>query len=117
LIVQTPEDFQQWLRENERPARAPAGASAIAGAALFQDKTCGSCHRIRGSDAAGDVGPDLTHLASRKTLVAGMMMTDETNLLAWLTDPQKIKPGAHMPDFLFKEDSIHAIADYLSELK
>ena len=117
VIAQSTEDFQQWLAENEKPASAPADTMAIFGASLFQNKTCSSCHRIRGTDAVATVGPDLTHMASRKTLVAGIMINDKANLLAWITDPQKIKPGAHMPDFLFKKDTINAIAYYLSELK
>jgi len=39
------------------------------------------------------------------------------NVYRWLTDPQKVKPGAHMPRFIFGQDSIRALTAYLSQLK
>jgi cytochrome c oxidase subunit 2 len=63
------------------------------------------------------VGPDLTHLASRQLLLTGLLSTNESNIYSWINHPQKIKPGANMPDFLLEKDSIKAIAHYLSQLK
>lgn len=117
VIAQTPSDFQRWLHARKQQAEKPMGKMAMLGAALFQHKTCGSCHRIRGTEANADVGPDLSHLASRKTLLAGMEANNKENLSAWISNPQEVKPGAHMPNFIFEKDTINAIVDYLSELK
>ncbi len=40
------------------------------GLRLFLSTGCGACHRIAGTKAAGEIGPDLTHLASRGTIGA-----------------------------------------------
>jgi heme/copper-type cytochrome/quinol oxidase subunit 2 len=68
-------------------------------------------HPVRGTVAAGLQGPDLTHFASRGTMLSGMMDNTSVNVFTWLTDPQKVKPGAHMPRFIFSPDSIRAITD------
>lgn len=109
--------FQQWISENEKSAFPPSDAQAITGARLFQTKTCATCHRIQGTPAAGIEGPDLTHLASRRTLLTGLLKNNAQNLMAWVAHPQQIKTGAHMPDFKFQHDSLNAIVHYLEQLK
>ena len=37
---------------------------------FFRTQACAGCHAIRGTQAHGTVGPDLTHLGSRLTLGA-----------------------------------------------
>lgn len=117
VIAQTPKDFQKWIDEHKAPAKMPTDTMAKLGAVLFQTKTCGSCHRIEGTAAIANVGPDLTHLESRETLLSGMQPNNRENLSAWISNPQNVKPGAHMPNFIFNKDTIEAIVDYLSELK
>ena len=117
VIAQSPEDYQLWLRDEAAAAETPADTLARAGAVLFQEATCSSCHRVRGTGANGLQGPDLTHFASRQTMLAGMMPNNFANVENWLTDPQKVKPGAHMPRFIFTQDSIRALTAYLEQLK
>ncbi len=110
-------DFDQWLAANAKDAVKPQDSLAITGARLFQSKTCANCHRIQGTDATANTGPDLTHLAERKEILTGLLANNETNLFKWINHPQEIKPGAHMPDFKFKKDTLKAIVHYLEELK
>ncbi|WP_431210313.1 cytochrome c oxidase subunit II [Puia sp. P3] len=117
VIAQPPEQFDRWLASQSAPAQAPAGRFAGFGQSLFLSASCASCHRIKGTGANGRAGPDLTHLAERGTLLAGRMVNDSANLVAWLTDPQKIKPGARMPRFILARDSIDALAAYLTHLQ
>lgn len=117
VIAQNENDFNEWLAENAKAAVTPTDSLALRGAELFQSKTCASCHRIQGTAATSDVGPDLTHLASRHTLLTGLMKNNVSNLFKWVDHPQQIKPGAHMPDFNFNRDSVNAIVHYLGELK
>lgn len=117
VIAQTDSDFNKWLAENAKAAVKPTDQLAMKGAELFQSKSCASCHRIQGTPAAAEVGPDLTHLASREELLTGLMKNNEENLFKWVNHPQSIKPGAHMPDFNFNKDSVNAIVHYLEELK
>ena len=117
VIAQQQNDFTQWLIENAKDAQKPKDSLALRGAALFQRNTCANCHRIQGTKAVANIGPDLTHLASRDLLLTGLMDNSPDNLFKWVSQPQKIKPGAHMPDFNLKEDSVKAIVYYLNQLK
>jgi cytochrome c oxidase subunit 2 len=117
VFAQSPADYQQWLTSHALSAVVPIDTLAKAGKALFMNASCSSCHRISGTPANGEQGPDLTHFASRTTMLSGMMDNTPANVNSWLTDPQNVKPGAHMPRFIFSKDSIRAITVYLSELK
>jgi len=98
-------------------AAAPTDGLAKTGASLFMSATCGSCHRVAGTPANGAIGPDLTHFAQRQTMLAGMELNDSVQVDRWLTDPQKVKPGAHMPRFILAPDSIRALTAYVEQLK
>ena len=117
VIAQRENDFTHWLIENAKEAKTPEDSLALKGSELFQSKTCASCHRIQGTAATSTVGPDLTHIAGRQTLLTGLLENNEANLFKWISNPQKIKPGAHMPDFNMDKDSVKAIVHYLEELK
>lgn len=117
VVAQTESEYKAWLAAHAAPAIAPAGELAQRGATVFQEKTCGNCHRIAGTEAKGDAGPDLTHLSSRKTLLTGLMDNTAPNLGRWLNHPQQIKPGAYMPDFLLKPSEREALVAYLVQLK
>lgn len=117
VVAQPEAEFRQWVAQKGRDATTQLSASAQAGAAFFGRQPCGSCHRIRGTAANGDVGPDLTHFASRSTMLAGLMENNPDNLRKWLTNPQHVKPGALMPSFIYPKDSINVLVDYLSSLK
>jgi cytochrome c oxidase subunit 2 len=78
---------------------------------------CVLCHSIRGTDAGGRVGPDLTHLASRRTLAAATVPNNRGWLGAWVVDPQGIKPGAHMPANDLRAEELQALLTYLQSLR
>jgi cytochrome c oxidase subunit 2 len=117
VIAQSPEDFQAWLVKDKSLAPEITGESALKGKNLFLQSSCSSCHSIRGTTAQGKVGPDLTHIASRSTLLAGMLSNNESNLGKWIGDPQKIKPGSMMPKFIYQQDSIKSLVSFISQLK
>jgi cytochrome c oxidase subunit 2 len=117
VVAQSPGDYARWLTMEATSAAAPTEGSAKAGAALFMSSTCGSCHRVAGTAASGVIGPDLTHFAIRQTMLAGMEINDSAGVADWITDPQLVKPGAHMPRFILAPDSIRALTAYLEQLK
>jgi cytochrome c oxidase subunit 2 len=63
------------------------------------------------------VAPDLTHVASRKQLGAGILENTPVNMRLWLKSPQHIKPGALMPDFSFTDEQLDQLSEYLSSLQ
>jgi cytochrome c oxidase subunit 2 len=117
VIAEDPDHFSEWLRDQKQPAQSPTDSLSKVGQQLFQQKTCGNCHSIRGTPANEHLAPDLTHLASRETLLAGMKRNNDQNLKKWISDPQKVKKGAHMPDFLFSDQEVNALTSYLEQLK
>ena len=117
VVAHTPADYARWLAAAARPAQEPTDRLAQAGAQVFAHAACSSCHQIRGTAARGQQGPDLTHFGSRETMLAGVLPNTEANLANWLRNPQALKPGAHMPRFIFAPDTIKALTAYLSGLK
>ena len=99
VIVQPASAFRSWLAGQARPATPPAGAQATSGQHIFMTAGCEDCHTIRGTTASGRVGPDLTHLGSRRTLAALTIPNTPRDLFSWITNPQRVKPGAEMPGF------------------
>ena len=75
------------------------------------------CHAISGTSAGSNFGPDLTHLASRRTIAAGTLPNDPSNLAGWIIDPQIIKPGVKMPPNQLDGNSLQALLAYLATLK
>ena len=70
------------------------------------------------SPALADIGPDLTHIASRQTIAGGMLVNDTANLEAWITHAQSLKPGTPMPDLPeFHGADLRALVAYLQTLK
>jgi cytochrome c oxidase subunit 2 len=116
VIAQTPADFQAWLAHESAPSPAPAGGAAAAGYTTFLDK-CSSCHMVRGTPADGDVGPDLTHLASRGTIGAVTLENGPQALAKWITDNQSVKPGNDMPDFPYSGRALDDLVAYLTSLR
>jgi cytochrome c oxidase subunit II len=117
VVAQTREDYSKWLQMNRQDSAINNIHLTSGGNQLFVSKTCGSCHRIAGTTAMGNTGPDLTHFASRQTLLAGLLMNNPENLMAFLRNPQLVKPGMHMPDFLLDDSTIRKISNYLYTLK
>jgi cytochrome c oxidase subunit 2 len=71
-------------------------------------------HRLR---ADGDVGPDLTHLASRGTIGAVTLENGPQALAKWITDNQSVKPGNEMPDFPYSGRALEDLVAYLTSLR
>jgi cytochrome c oxidase subunit 2 len=77
---------------------------------------CGGCHTIRGTDAAGVLGPDLSHLMQRHMIASETLPNDPYDLNRWIADPQRIKPGALMqkPELTARERA--SVVAYLKTL-
>ena len=117
VFVDEPSAFRRWLSREERPAQSLPGGPAAEGERLFLNGPCSSCHAIRGTDAAGYVGPDLTHMASRTTLAAVTIPNDRQNLREWIVNSQHVKPGNQMPNFDLSGRKLDALVAYLEGLK
>lgn len=115
VIAQEPGDFAKWAAEQQKPAEESAQVNE--GKAMFESLACVNCHAVRGTPAAGNVGPDLTHLMSRQTIGAGVLTNTADNLRAWINDPQQAKPGCFMPSMKLTTTELDQVVSYLETLK
>lgn len=67
------------------------------GRKLFQEKTCFTCHVIRGQQIGGSPAyPDLTHVGSRTTIAGGVLENTPEEMRRWIHNPSLVKPGNMM---------------------
>src|ERR1700737_4926186 len=118
VVAEEPWKFEEWQGGQLQWGRAANTDAAAKGLALFQTSPCINCHAIRGVPGAdARVAPDLTHVASRRQLGAGILENTPANMRRWLKNPQHIKPGALMPDFNFTDQQLDQLGAYLETLR
>ena len=110
VIADSPEEFAAWIKQQAGVPPKPVTADEQLGAKIYRESICTNCH-LR------SVGPDLTHIASRRTLAAGALENTPENLAAWLRDPDGFKPGSNMPNFKLSDDDVRALVAYLETQK
>lgn len=114
--VDSAADYAAWIARQAAPGAAPQDAVATRGQALLEGGTCGQCHAVRGTAAAGRAAPDLTHVGGRRDLAAGAAPMTRGSLQGWIVQPQALKPGAEMPATGLSAQDADAIAHYLAGL-
>lgn len=116
VVASPSEQFQQWVKGQQAPPAAPSGDAARGQQALVAG-SCAGCHTIQGTAAQGQVGPNLTHFASRQTFAGASLENTPENLARWLNDPQALKPGTLMPKLGLSQETINDLVAYLESLK
>jgi cytochrome c oxidase subunit II len=111
------------------PFRAPLSDEVLQqeGQRIFMSSSCVTCHAIAGTPAAGLVGPNLTMVGIRPWVGAGASEMNHENLVAWIRDPESVKPGTLMPGTRtaggglpptgLTDQEVRAVAAYLLSLK
>lgn len=116
LVAERPAAFRAWWDHQLQADSSPLNGQAALGEQAFL-MHCGACHAVRGTDAAGVLGPDLSHLMTRGTIAAGALPNDPTDLAQWISDPQAVKPGNLMQKPELSGAELAEIRSYLSTLK
>jgi cytochrome c oxidase subunit 2 len=116
VVAEPPQQFQQWW-DRQLEGTSEPGSRAVAEGQTDFLRRCGACHAVRGTLAGGAVGPDLSHLMSRKTLASGLLANNIGNLSAWIADPQRIKPGSPMPRVDLSGPELDHIRSFLASLQ
>jgi cytochrome c oxidase subunit 2 len=117
VIAETAADHQSWLTQQRQIPAPPVTAAAVHGRELFLHGTCPMCHTILGTPAAAVMGPDLTHVADRRTLGAGTLDNRRQQLAAWIRDAHGVKPGVRMPPTSLEGDDVNDLSAYLEGLR
>ena len=109
VFADPPAKFRAWLARESQPAKGADNA-------LFVEH-CGACHAVRGTSSTSNVGPDLTHLASRSSLAALTIPNTPEHLAQWVRDPQEVKPGNQMPSLKLTDRQVSQLVAYLETLR
>jgi cytochrome c oxidase subunit 2 len=117
VVAVAPAEFEEWLEHQRQPAPLPADDVTLRGQQIFLGSACIYCHAVRGTNAMSDLGPDLTHFASRRTIGAGILPNNRGNLAGWIIDSQSIKPGNKMPPMYIEGGDLQALLAYMETLK
>ena len=111
-------------RAQQLPATDEDPALIEKGRQLFKTKTCIQCHTVRGDDASGVTGPELTHVASRTTIAGGLLENNRDELHRWIHAPNLVKPGNTMwvkgyvaNEIKLTPEDEDALVNYLESLK
>ena len=117
VVAESIDKFNAWLEAQRKPSAPASDEAQQRGQQVFLSSPCIMCHTIRGTDAHAIVAPDLTHLASRKTIAAGMLPLTRGHLAGWISNSQEIKPGNRMPPVPLAPEDLQALLSYLESLK
>jgi cytochrome c oxidase subunit 2 len=117
VVAEPRAQYDRWVSSQRESAQTPIDSVQRRGREVFMTNTCAMCHAIEGTEAGSHNGPDLTHLASRRTIAAGTLPNTRGNLAGWIVDPQGIKPGNHMPPNMLPPNDLDALLTYLQSLK
>ncbi len=116
VVAEDPAAFRAWRAQQLQPAPAPQALNQQRGLALVEYR-CGACHAVRGTHAGARSAPDLTHIASRGMIAAGMLPNNAGTLSGWIENAAHIKPGSLMPDQQLKSDDLGDVVSYLESLQ
>lgn len=116
--AEAPRQFEDWIMAQRQPPGEPADPFLARGLDVFLSSGCGACHAIRGTEAQGRLGPDLTNVGSRPSLAAGTLPNNVGTMAGWIASAQHLKPGNRMPSFdNLAGPELRALAAYLESLK
>jgi cytochrome c oxidase subunit 2 len=118
-VIAMPEDqFAAWFEREAGDAEVPTGADETAGRSLFLSSGCVACHSVRGTEARGAIGPDLTHVGSRHSLAAATLENDVEAFIRWIRDSEHVKPENLMPPYgIFTQAELAQLSSYLDQLR
>ena len=108
-----------WVLRQQRPAIEPRVPELAAGREAFIASGCGACHAVRGTEADGTIGPDLTHVGSRRLLAAGSFPNNAGTLAGWIADSAASQAGQRhaVLQRARRAPTLRAIAAWLASLE
>ena len=108
----------------------PAGGGAMSAAVaatvtlppIFEEKTCTGCHQILGKGTPGLMMPNAVTGEIVPAPVLDLVYQRKTReeLIEWISNPQKVKPGSPMPPLVpavVSHEEVGQMVDFLLSLK
>lgn len=117
VVAHPQADYEDWAARQTQPASVSVERPEP-GWDVFAASGCGACHAVRGTDANGEIGPDLTHVGSRRMIAAGILPNDPETLRRFIARAGDLKPGLRMPNYdRLSDDDVDAVASLLESLQ
>jgi cytochrome c oxidase subunit 2 len=118
LVAHPVSDYGAWAVEAVKDANRAIDPATQKGRETFLSLACVGCHTVKGTPASGRIGPELTHVASKKSIAGGALSpVNEENLTRWIKNPPAVKPGTQMPNLGLSDQQVHDIVQWLLTLK
>ncbi len=106
-------EYRYEKHDLQERAEAITGGNVARGKLAFGRYGCGGCHTISGvPQASGLVGPPLSGVGAR-AIIGGRLENKPSNLMLWISEPQKVAPGTAMPDLDVTPADARDIAAFL----
>jgi cytochrome c oxidase subunit 2 len=118
LVAHPKTEYNAWAADAVKEANRLLDPATKKGRETFLSLACVGCHTVKGTTAAGKVGPELTHVASKKSIAGGLLSpVNEETLTKWISNPPAVKPGTLMPNLGLSQEQVHDIVQWLLTLK
>ncbi len=118
LVAHPKTEYNAWAADAVKEANRLLDPATKKGRETFLSLACVGCHTVKGTTAAGKVGPELTHVASKKSIAGGVLSpVNEETLTKWISNPPAVKPGTLMPNLGLSQEQVHDIVQWLLTLK
>jgi cytochrome c oxidase subunit II len=121
VVAHPQNEYATWAKAAVEDADRLNAPETKAGREAFLASACVGCHLVKGTTAAGKVGPELTHLMSKQpSTIAGVLSPiNQENLTRWVRNAPAVKPGVVMPKFegVLTDQQINDIVQWLLTLK
>ena len=118
LVADAPNEYAAWAQQAVKDANVFLDPQTKVGRELFFSLACVGCHTIDKTTAQGKIGPNLTHLMSKKSIAGGALSpVNEETLTRWVSNPPAVKPGTLMPNLGLSQQQVHDIVLFLQTLK
>ncbi len=118
LVAHAKSDYNAWIADALKEANRLNDPATLKGKQTFLSLACVGCHTVKGTTAGGKVGPELTHVAGKKSIAGGVLSpVNEENLTKWISNPPAVKPGTQMPNLGLSQEQVHDIVQWLLTLK
>ena len=92
VVAETQAEYDKWVL-GEQALLSPADKKFVTDV-LGAKYGCTACHMIQGGISQAEVGPNLTHLASRSIFAGGKYDLTYDNLWRWVWDAPSRKPNS-----------------------
>jgi len=119
IVAHPQTEYATWAKAAVADANRLNDPRTKVGRDTFLASACVGCHTVKGTPAAGKVGPELTHIASKPNIAGVLSPVNQENLTKWVSDAPSIKPGILMPRFkgVLTDQQINDIVQWLLTLK